>query len=107
MQNTANAASDLATGETHKLAGRPKARIDALQARSDLGDAVTKLANEFDLNLAYLRRDLYATIVITDEDQLKGADAAFQARLKQIDEQLPAHRGERRHGSTRPRSMPS
>ncbi|MFN3672155.1 MAG: MCP four helix bundle domain-containing protein, partial [Bosea sp. (in: a-proteobacteria)] len=88
VQNTANAASDLATGETRKLAGEVEARLDALQARSDLGDAVTKLSNEFDLNLAYLRRDLYASIVITEEEQLKAADAAFHARLNRANDEL-------------------
>ncbi|KPH73627.1 methyl-accepting chemotaxis protein [Bosea vaviloviae] len=88
VQNTANAASDIATGETRKLGGELEAKINALQAHGDVSEAVAKATTAFALNVAYLRRDLYAAIVITDDEQLKGAEEAFQTRLKRTaDEQ--------------------
>lgn len=88
VQNTANTASVMAAGETRKLAGEVEVAIKALQARKDLSEVARQHLEEFALNLAYLRRDLYAAIVITEAEQLKVADAAFKARLKQTNEQL-------------------
>lgn len=88
VQNANNAAITLATGEARELGAQVEARLNTLQARSDLGERVSKLVTDLKLNLAYLRHDLYAAIVITDEEQLKHADADFQARLKQTNDEL-------------------
>ncbi len=88
VQNTANSASALAIGETRKLAGEVENAIKTVQARKDLNEASRQHLEEFALNLAYLRRDLYAAIVMTNAEQIKVADADFKSRLKETNDQL-------------------
>ena len=88
VQNTANTAGDIATGEARKLGSELEAKLNALQARGDINETVAKAATSFALNSAFLRRDLYAAIVISDEELLKGAEEAFQTRMRHTTDDL-------------------
>ncbi len=86
--NSSNYASELASNETRVLGGAVEARLRTLRGRTDLPVHIGELATDIDLNVAYLRRDLWSSIVINDEALTLQTNAAFEARLKKTTDEV-------------------
>jgi methyl-accepting chemotaxis protein len=88
LKNDNNHANDLLTGDFAKSAQAVTSAIAAITERPGVDAQLQKSGRAIELALAYLRRDAFRIIVITDDALLKQYYGEMDASLKQEDEDL-------------------
>jgi len=88
LMNTTNDATTLATSEARKAADDVERQVSNLRNRSDLSKDMSELLAKAAVDIAYLDRDTYSIIVITDDKQLAEASKEINSRLGTVAEAL-------------------
>ena len=88
VKNDGNHANEMLTGDFAKFAQAVTTAVTAISGRPGIDEQFRKSATAIELDLAYLRRDVFRIVVVTDDTLLKKFVEEFNATMKKEDEDL-------------------
>jgi methyl-accepting chemotaxis protein len=88
VKNDSNHSNELVTGDFSKSAQAVTAAITAISGRPSIDEQLRKSATAIELALAYLRRDVFRIVVVTDDTLLKKYVEDFNVSMKKDEEDL-------------------